>query len=1133
MQRRARGYSLLMVLMMLGLLAVAIGGLFAVILRGGVTSGAMLDRRTTFYACDGMGRQLASLGQAFLSRNTLEDVPESVMQRELREVLPLITPTGFVARPADLVIPERALPDPAPIEVITTGPFAGLEVKLQLIDMRFSATRTGSGAVCRTEQTLSLGRIALFQFFVFADLPLLDIVPPGDDPLFLRGRIHTNGRTCLGGRRAAPPSRGAPDGPFTVRLDANMTAVDRILRSSDSRCDIPTPTRDVGVIGKRARGPARPPPAPDRLLDASLLEAFSSSTDSGCTPSECPGGWRSFAINVYANRMQDRDHEVQELTLPVDPPEMRSQRGWTANGPAFTQQMKSGTSRPNTRFLVEPALTNDPTGFARNKLSFKAQIRIIDGVWYVKDPGANNDTAVDGDDGPWPGIAIWSDHPGEFTTGVATMGAEGVEGAVAIAVGQSDIRARLDASTDARLLKAQWSKRALLRASPTPRRFSYYGFVDRTQSALASTSLSPPGMGLQYGRLGDVDPPAVISYGAITPVFFGSTGFFSANRAASGPSGPPTAGEQPYWLPGVRLTDEDFDRPRLGSYTTRTIRAGFCSGPSTQFAVDEVANNIMMPAVPQPLVSQDTDDGPVFLPVGYPAPNQLLPSDGTTQQYASAGNDGWSGGRICVGDNESDFRRRMRLALLESTRTGFADTHNQGEQRLNPAASNDVLPLNFNMHAFQEALADKTPGELGSYFCTGCLWEKFDGTIFVTNTWKGSMLGADTFPDGNAAPPANPVLDDRGLVAIDQPKAPKEDRSTTGPLPYPLCAADSDEEGGVALAQVVGHRFLESDEVSVRPLSAGTSLLDTTLASPFTGNGNIGGLGTAFRRLMPKHIPTGPSEAPTTQALPEDVAGTGGQLTGSFRIPDCADYSLVDGKLAAARPTSVRLINARTINFNSSKCGADRRKPCLPQLSPRAVGMLDAGINFVTNVPLYVVGDVNQSSEIDAVETGKKATDWVPVMLAGDSVTTLSNGWSDEFSRWGVRTENPDLNITQAVNRPAETTRYNMLLLTGINGAGVYNGKDITPVGRSGGGLPSAMRLMENWTGKQHIFRGAMVLGWMPVFTQWRVGEPDAKTFQPPIMRDWQFDRHLNATINQPPDSPVFDVTALRSWRRE
>jgi hypothetical protein len=74
---------------------------------------------------------------------------------------------------------------------------------------------------------------------------------------------------------------------------------------------------------------------------------------------------------------------------------------------------------------------------------------------------------------------------------------------------------------------------------------------------------------------------------------------------------------------------------------------------------------------------------------------------------------------------------------------------------------------------------------------------------------------------------------------------------------------------------------------------------------------------------------------------------------------------------------------------------------------------------------------------------------------------------------------------------------------------------------------------MENWGEAVHRFRGSLVLGWFPVYTQWRQDRPDVRSYRPPALRDWQFDRHLNATVNQPPDSPVFDVTALRSWRRE
>ncbi len=1145
--RRGRGYSLLMVLMLMGLLGVAVGGLFAIILRGGQSSGAMIDRRTTFYACDGMGRQLASLGQAFLSRNTLEDVPESRMQGELRTSLPLITPDGFVADPRDLVIPEKALPEPAPIEVITTGPFSGLEVKLQVIDIRFSATRKASGAVCRTEQTLSLGRIALFQFFVFADLPLLDIVPPGNDAMLLRGRIHTNGRTCLGGAETVDPSTGVR-GTFSVRFDANVTAVDRILRTSDPRCGLPG--NDVGIIGNKARGPAPPPPERDRLRDDDLLERFSVNTQSECRGVLCPGGWRSYALSRLLGRMQDTDHEVQELTLPVDPPEMRSQQGWAADRRTVEQKMHAGPSRPNTRFLVEPTINGDPPGFARNKMSFKSQIRIIDGVWYLKDPGPNNDVAVDTDDGLWPGIPIWSDHPGEYTI-TAAIGREGVEGAAPLQVGQSDIRMAREAGSDARLNKTKWSARAALGAPPTPRRFSYYAFVDRTQADTSSSILNPPGMGLQYGRVKrgsnlDVDPPAVVSYGAIAPVFlggsssgspFGSGGAFSANGS------PPQAGEQPYWLPGVRMTDERFDAATRTSYAPRPREVGFCGGASEQISVtrgNEVLSNVMMPAVPQPLNRFSNDGDTFFVPTGFPAPSSPLPSDGTTIEYAGGDSSGWQGGRLCAQDDELEFRKRMRLALLESARTGFVDGNNHDDTRLNGPAKQDVLPLNFNLHAFQEALADQTPGELGSYFCSGCLWEKFDGTVFVSNTWKGSMLGAAVFPNGQAAPPPSPIVDDRTSFSdadlLAQPRAPRETRSTTGPLPYELCAAPSDETR-TAHAQVVGHRYLEADEVDVR--SSGNVV--TAFLAPFLGNDTPVSVSPrnneTFRRKMAKPVVATPSERlPSILRMPNDITDTSRTtITGSFRVPECANYITSGGVWSSVRATSLRLINGRTLNFNSSKCGSARNQPCHPQLSSRASNELDEGLNVITNVPVYVVGDINQSSEIDDVETGKKAADWIPFLIGGDSVTTLSNGWNDEQSRWNVATTNGDMNPMPPFSlRRAKDTRYNMLLLTGIVGAGVYvGGSSIDPTGRSGGGLPSAMRLMENWDGKEHIFRGAIVLGWMPVFTQWIVAAPAVRSYLPPAVRDWQFDRHLNATVNQPPDSPVFDVTALRSWRRE
>jgi hypothetical protein len=1123
---RQRGYSLLMVLLMLGLLGIAVGGIFAIVLRGAQSSGAMIERRRTFYACDGMGRQLASLGQSFLSRNILEDVPEPQMERELRAFLPRITPPGFESSPTDLVIPERKLQDPAPIEIITTGPFAGLQVKLQTIDMRFEARRTASGAVCRAEQTLSLGRIALFQFFTFSDLPLLDLSPPLGDVMLLRGRMHSNGRFCLGGAPVA--TNPIVNGPFAVRLDARITAVERILHASSPDCGFGG--GDVGIVGFRAPGEQQRG-QPDRLLDERLLEPISPRAQSACTNSgACPGGWRSFALRTWIGRVQDTDHEVQELTLPIDPPVRFTQVGWAANGTTVLQQMTSSSSRPNTRFLVEPVLAGrDPAGFSRNKMADKAQLRVIDGVWYVKDPGPDNSPDQVADDGPWPGIPIWSDHPGEFTAALPAMGIEGVEGTAPLQVGQSDIARNLEAATDTRLGTAKWSRRLTVGASPTPRRFSYYAFVDRRQADIA-TNLTPQGMGLQFGRVErsggglDVDPPPVVSYGGIVPV--------SLSR------------DQSYWLPGVRLTDNRSPTDRVRD-EPRPSSVGFCGGRSDAGAIpgiNDVDNNVIVPAVPRPIQRFDSDDGSTFVPVGYPAPNSPLPSDGTAVAYAP-GTDGSERGRICSDDNGLGFRRRMRLALLESARTGFSDTNLHADTRFpNPSPPQaDILPMNVNLHALQEALADRTPGELGSYFCEGCLWESFNGTIFVTNTWKGSML-SQSFPDGLAAPPPSPVVDDVAILSPPQaqPRAPKEDRSTTGPLPYPVCAAPSDESA-TALAQVVGHRFVEADEVNA---STGAVLSTSGFTPPFQSNAQ---LRQRFRRVAaPPGRPTllsPPEAAPTRLQQPADLlAPTSADGGVSFTIPACAAYSLTDGPFARVRPTAVRLINGRTINRNASICGADRNDRCQPVLhdstagaAVRATGMVPEGLNVITNVPLYIVGDTNLSSEIEVIQSGQEPTDWVPLMVAGDTVTTMSNAWSDQGSRWGVGTNDSGL-VPGNFGSPREavTTQYNMLVLTGLAGGGVFTQPGVVgTLATSGGGLPGVLRLMEDWRDAVHLFRGSLVIGWMPVYTQWRVDRPGGRSSMPPMVRNWQFDRHLNATINQPPDSPVFDVTALRSWRRE
>jgi hypothetical protein len=581
---------------------------------------------------------------------------------------------------------------------------------------------------------------------------------------------------------------------------------------------------------------------------------------------------------------------------------------------------------------------------------------------------------------------------------------------------------------------------------------------------------------------------------------------------------------QVYWQPGFRLTNRDFASKKKNGKARND--AGWCGGQSNAGVGDDIRNNQTASAVPLPIRGVDDVGNPLFS--DFPIPGSPLPSAGVSLSRAAGSAMPDTLGSVCSNDsNLASVRRRVRLALLEGTRSGFVDTNNQSDSRLRGPAQPNILPINFDMHAFQEALADHTPGELGSYFCSTCLWRKFEGSVFITNTWRGSMLGAPVFPDGEAAPPPEPQIGD-----ANQPRARNETRSTMGPLPYPLCAAPSDDLP-TAHAQMVGHRFVDSDE---EPASA--------FVVPYTDNGAE----RPFARDFPTNQPP-PPEGLTPPEVDDGVAHDydsnppGRIIQGSFAIPPCASYSLTTpGALAAARPTAVRVINARVINRNASLCGPNQNQECLPQLSDAggvslsAEGRLPGGLNFITNVPVYIVGDVNQTSEVNDIQTGVKATDWVPFMIAADTVTTLSNAWDDDSSRWSVETDNNNLEASGGEIRPASSTRYHMLLLTGINAAGAFgNNNAIATLAESGGGLPNAMRLMEDWRseGATHTLRGALVLGWNPVYTQWKVSAVNRRSYLPPLLRDWQFDRHLNATINQPPDSPVFDVAAVRSWRRE
>ncbi|HEY1097822.1 MAG TPA: hypothetical protein VGF99_02795, partial [Myxococcota bacterium] len=120
--------------------------------------------------------------------------------------------------------------------------------------------------------------------------------------------------------------------------------------------------------------------------------------------------------------------------------------------------------------------------------------------------------------------------------------------------------------------------------------------------------------------------------------------------------------------------------------------------------------------------------------------------------------------------------------------------------------------------------------------------------------------------------------------------------------------------------------------------------------------------------------------------------------------------------------------------------------------------------------------------------------------------------------------------------RAAQVTRYYMQLLSGWGEPAV--GAPVT-------GVDDFPLLHENWSdggsacggsaafsgGCPSIIAGSFAIGFNRVYTRWPFADhPDIT--RAPARRDWNFDVHLNDLTKQPPGAPLFDVSAVKQWRR-
>jgi hypothetical protein len=206
----------------------------------------MLERRRVFYACDGIGRAATVLAQSYMA--TAVPSTPALIQSVCTEggggccasttaggacvsppspaarfttltaaapltALPRIVPAGFILRKfsiaslappcvvdTDCVSGSCVLSAPGvgtcrAVAPLPNGPFQGMNARQDVISIGLRAERAASGFACRTRQTISLGKIAMFQFFLFSDSQYTDWHP--GPAMRATGRMHANGDLAI------------------------------------------------------------------------------------------------------------------------------------------------------------------------------------------------------------------------------------------------------------------------------------------------------------------------------------------------------------------------------------------------------------------------------------------------------------------------------------------------------------------------------------------------------------------------------------------------------------------------------------------------------------------------------------------------------------------------------------------------------------------------------------------------------------------------------------------------------------------------------------------------------------------------------------------------------------------------
>jgi len=185
------------------------------------------------------------------------------------------------------------------------------------------------------------------------------------------------------------------------------------------------------------------------------------------------------------------------------------------------------------------------------------------------------------------------------------------------------------------------------------------------------------------------------------------------------------------------------------------------------------------------------------------------------------------------------------------------------------------------------------------------------------------------------------------------------------------------------------------------------------------------------------------------------------------------------------------------------------------------------GFTVGSENPVYIYGDYNSNAADLTFNTppGADPANMAAAGIVADSVTMLSNGWSDLRSIL--------LQPTTLGNRPAQTTYYRVAIAGGKNmnfpfpaWAGGVAGADFG----TDGGVHNFLRYIENWGGQTLNYKGSIVSLYYSTYAT-GVYKCCTVVYSPPA-RNYFFDDDFKNPAGLPPGTPLFRDIDNLSYRQ-